>query len=266
MKYYAVAKGKVVGIFNEWDKVKPLVSGFSGAKYKSFKTLDCAQKYMLEYSDIQPSCVENPLYNSNDVTDDSESDSFDKCNDSEIVKTIYRKKYKENITTNEKEVDKITIYTDGSCIDKIGGYGYVVINNNNISPFCGKIDNQYNNREYNKYENKYVYNSTNQVAELYAIYKSIFHVINNFPSKIVKGIIIYTDSKYSIGCLNTWNEKWKLNGWKNSQGKNVKNRKLIEDILLISVGINIKYRHVKAHNGDEYNEMADRLANLGREQ
>jgi ribonuclease HI len=35
-KYYVIWKGKETGIFSSWDKVKKLVQGVEGAKYKSF--------------------------------------------------------------------------------------------------------------------------------------------------------------------------------------------------------------------------------------
>ena len=35
-KYYVIWKGKETGVFSSWDKVKKLVQGAEGAKYKSF--------------------------------------------------------------------------------------------------------------------------------------------------------------------------------------------------------------------------------------
>ena len=35
-KYYVIWKGKETGVFSSWDKVKKLVQGVEGAKYKSF--------------------------------------------------------------------------------------------------------------------------------------------------------------------------------------------------------------------------------------
>ena len=35
-KYYAVRKGRKIGVFETWDECKNSVSGFSGAEYKSF--------------------------------------------------------------------------------------------------------------------------------------------------------------------------------------------------------------------------------------
>ncbi len=45
-KFYAVRKGKKVGIYNTWDECKEVVSGFSGAEYKSFTTIEEANEYM----------------------------------------------------------------------------------------------------------------------------------------------------------------------------------------------------------------------------
>ncbi|MBE7021521.1 MAG: reverse transcriptase-like protein [Ruminococcaceae bacterium] len=45
-KVYAVKKGKKTGIFYNWDEVKELISGFSGAEYKGFKTLKEAEGYL----------------------------------------------------------------------------------------------------------------------------------------------------------------------------------------------------------------------------
>ena len=45
-KFYAVKKGKKTGIFFEWEEVKELISGFSGAEYKGFKTHKEAEEYL----------------------------------------------------------------------------------------------------------------------------------------------------------------------------------------------------------------------------
>lgn len=47
-KFYAVRKGRKTGIFYDWDDCKSQVSGVSKAEYKSFKTLEEAEQYLLE--------------------------------------------------------------------------------------------------------------------------------------------------------------------------------------------------------------------------
>ena len=46
MKYYAVRKGKVTGIFTVWDECQDSVKGYPGAEFKSFKTQAEAEEYL----------------------------------------------------------------------------------------------------------------------------------------------------------------------------------------------------------------------------
>lgn len=48
MKYYAVKKGFETGIFTSWEECFDKVIGYSNAEYKSFKTREEAEEYMLE--------------------------------------------------------------------------------------------------------------------------------------------------------------------------------------------------------------------------
>lgn len=45
-KFYAVKNGRETGVFSSWDECKDLVSGFSGAEYKSFSSLEEARNYL----------------------------------------------------------------------------------------------------------------------------------------------------------------------------------------------------------------------------
>ena len=46
MKYYAVKNGRNPGIYQTWDECKEQVHGFEDALYKSFQTLEEANKFM----------------------------------------------------------------------------------------------------------------------------------------------------------------------------------------------------------------------------
>lgn len=46
MKYYAIKSGRKTGIFTSWDECKEYISGFPGAIYKSFKTIEEANDYL----------------------------------------------------------------------------------------------------------------------------------------------------------------------------------------------------------------------------
>ena len=47
-KYYAVARGRHVGIFSDWMTCSYLVSGYPYAKYEKFDTFEEAREYMIE--------------------------------------------------------------------------------------------------------------------------------------------------------------------------------------------------------------------------
>ncbi|PLA63373.1 ribonuclease HI [Streptococcus salivarius] len=49
-KYYAVRKGKIPGIYESWGEAETQVKGYSGAEYKSFKTLEEADIFMFQDS------------------------------------------------------------------------------------------------------------------------------------------------------------------------------------------------------------------------
>lgn len=53
-KYYAVAKGKVPGIYLTWDDCKKQVDHFSGAVYKSFLTMEEAEQFIQKANGIEP--------------------------------------------------------------------------------------------------------------------------------------------------------------------------------------------------------------------
>jgi len=49
-KYYAVKKGKVTGIFNNWKDCKASVDGVTGAVYKGFGSLEEAKDFLGDYA------------------------------------------------------------------------------------------------------------------------------------------------------------------------------------------------------------------------
>ncbi|MEK4974634.1 ribonuclease H family protein [Niallia sp. FSL R7-0648] len=47
-KFYAVKKGRKIGVFKTWEECKAQVDGFAGAAYKSFPTYEEAQKFAFD--------------------------------------------------------------------------------------------------------------------------------------------------------------------------------------------------------------------------
>lgn len=46
-KFYAVRKGRKIGVFTTWAECSSYINGFSGAEYKSFKTEEEAKDYVM---------------------------------------------------------------------------------------------------------------------------------------------------------------------------------------------------------------------------
>lgn len=127
---------------------------------------------------------------------------------------------------------KYIIYTDGaySRQNDEGAYAFVILTelNNEVKRFAKKIVNETNNR-----------------AEL----KAIINAILQLPADATD-VVVYSDSQYS---LNTLSGKWK-------RKMNLDLFKLWDDILP-ERNIKIEYRWVKGHNGNEFNELCDKLCN-----
>lgn len=99
-------------------------------------------------------------------------------------------------------------------------------------------------------------NGTNQIGELCAVLQAL----RTHPGE--RPLVIETDSQYAINCSTTWVPGWRKKGWKNSQGKSVKNRPLIEAIdqeIQARAG-SVRFVWVKGHAGDTFNEKVDTLA------
>ena len=62
VKYYAVRKGIKPGIYKDWNTCKAMVTGFSGAQYKSFTTLQEAEAYIKEDAETAQDGKESEVY------------------------------------------------------------------------------------------------------------------------------------------------------------------------------------------------------------
>jgi ribonuclease HI len=135
---------------------------------------------------------------------------------------------------------KYVIYTDGACSGNPGpgGWGAVILseekNDTNIS---GKENSTTNNR-----------------MELMAPIMALKKI------KKTSQIVIYTDSIYLKNGITTWIKNWEKNGWKSANKKPVKNKDLWLTLNELSKKHIINWKWVKAHAGNKYNEIADKLA------
>ena len=164
------------------------------------------------------------------------------------------------------------IYTDGSVFKK--KYGNV----GGIGIFFG------NNDKRNLFEPFFLYKTTSQRCELFAIIRAIqifmrYKNVTKLKKKFK--LTIYSDNQYSVYSMSRWVFGWQKRGWKKANGKEIKNPDLIKWLFNLKMFLNkyitFELKWVRAHRKgkeipkkgtEEYkhyygNKEADRLAKLG---
>ena len=138
-----------------------------------------------------------------------------------------------------KALDYVEAYIDGSCLGNPGPGGYAVIlkERDKETVLVGGEPNTTNNR-----------------MELMALISALSHF------KEPKKIKIYTDSEYLLKGATEWLSKWKLHGFKTSEGTPVKNEDLWKEIDRLLSFHAVTFEKVKAHSGILWNEKVDKLA------
>ena len=253
-KYYAVKKGRTMGVYDTWEQCKTNVDGYKGAIFKSFPTKQQANDFVWG--------INSNTINNSKITNVIKKDSIARMRISpkRKIKSKYVISIDNELFNNQ---NSRCVYVDGSFQKRgnsgIGGYGV----------YFGK-DNPYN-------ISCRIKNPTNNKCELLAIlnvFKILKRNINVIPKERI--YIIVSDSEYSIFALNIWYKNWERNHWKTSGNKDVKNREIIQLILdllkQLKKKIHIRFYHQYSHQSKphdvtslEYvlwygNDVADKLA------
>ena len=136
-------------------------------------------------------------------------------------------------------MEKIIIYTDGACKGNPGpgGWGVLILLENEQIELSG------GSKE-----------TTNNQMELIAAIETLKALTK--PTKI----IIITDSNYVKKGITEWLPSWKENNWKTSAKKEVKNKKLWQELEELVNKNKVDWKWVKGHAGNIENERADFLA------
>jgi ribonuclease HI len=133
---------------------------------------------------------------------------------------------------------RIEIYTDGACSgnhlkENKGGYGAIIFKPGEETL---KISKGYKN-------------TTNNRMELKAVIEALKKVSSS------SSVTVYSDSTYVVDGITAWMPKWI------KKGKIEKNGDLCMELYrIVKKFDDIEFKHVNGHNGDTYNEEADRLA------
>ncbi len=147
-----------------------------------------------------------------------------------------------NSVSKKKVSGEIIIFTDGASKGNPGpgGWGAVLKTADTVIELGGANPSTTNNR-----------------MEMEAALQAL-RQIQPAPSPV----ILLTDSTYMIKGITQWIHGWRKKGWKTSQGGDVLNRDLWEELdrLAKGTGKPIDWRYVRGHVGIAGNERVDTIA------
>ncbi|XP_046547834.1 ribonuclease H1-like [Haliotis rubra] len=288
--FYAVRVGRNPGIYKSWLACKAQVSEFPSARYKKFATEDLA----LEFVDSGESAFSNHFCSIPSMADSKATAALNSVRKTankiqgqlELMSSTYSTlceqidtleeaaagsslKRSSSEGSSDKGSKKLktedssdasgwsgtpftdpsapSVYTDGACFNN-GKKGAVA----GIGVFWGPGHK-------NNCSERLGGRPTNNRAEIHAAAKAV----RQAKSKGLKNLVINTDSEFLINCITKWVKGWKKKGWKTAAGTEVANKEDIQELDEVLQGINVKWMHVRGHQGIPGNEAADKLANEG---
>lgn len=136
-------------------------------------------------------------------------------------------------------IKKVICYSDGSCLGNPGPGGWAALlrYKENERVLFGAEDNTTNNRM----------ELTAAIEGLRALKESC-------------AVTIVTDSEYVKKGITEWMVKWKQNGWRTANRKDVKNVDLWQQLDEQVQKHQVSWQWVKGHSGHPENERVDKLA------
>ncbi len=239
-KFYAVAVGRVPGIYDHWPTAQAQVSGFPGARFKGFASRREAEDWLAAHhpdsrppvaahsrraSCPPPRCPPPPAPPCARRRANPRQQG-DGCPDDGDAKAV---------------AGRIIIYTDGGAIGNPGpgGYGAVVLENGRRREISGGFCLTTNNR-----------------MELTACLMAL-------ESLSAKGqpVALYSDSSYVVnGISKGWAAGWRRRGWRKADGQPALNPDLWQRLLKLSEELEVTFIWVRGHAGNPLNERCDQLA------
>ncbi|KAI0039602.1 ribonuclease H-like protein [Auriscalpium vulgare] len=240
---YAVKKGRKTGVFDTWPECEAQTKGYPGSKYHKFPTRDKAEEYLRSPNEVFASTTRALVEHARLIAQPSPTNQL------AVASTSARAPLP---VPTQIDSDSDIVYSDGSCRGngQKGSYAGVGVwwgsdDPRNLAERCP--GDQTNNR-----------------AELIAIIR----ILETTPHSS-RPLVIKSDSRYSIDCVQKWLPGWKRKGWRTAGGTPVKNVQLIKYLAALlderhqKSGSKVVLQHVYGHQGEQGNEGADALANLG---
>lgn len=227
MKYYAVKKGRITGIYYNWDDTKRQVDGFPGAIYKSFTSMQEAKAFLVGEE------VKTPAQNVS-------------------RKTIQTKAAPKKLDLGQYAA---VIYTDGGSRntgnvagghvrqgDKAAWAYLIQLGDQNISDSAGE------------------FGATNNKMEITALLESLKQLIKLGLNE--QKLLFILDSQYVLQAFTKrWIYGWAKRGWTRSAGE-LANKELWQEIYrLLPRFKQMNFEWTKGHENNQGNVFVDELLN-----
>jgi ribonuclease HI len=259
MLFYAVANGRNIGIFLNWNDCNTSINGYKNAIFKKFNTKEEAEKFIQFNKNIKSKQKDIIDFNADYYvyTDGACSLSKKSLDFSDNLAGEKVKTFSPGSLTNLAKPNLLSSMLDFESKDsKLAGS-----NNGKYNAIAG-IGIFFGINDHRNISKKIEGKQTNNTAELTAIIET-YNIIEN---DIINGkkIIIVSDSKYAILCVSSYGEKCYKKNW----NIEIPNKELVKTAYeLYKDKPNIQFMHIKAHtnNTDIHsfgNDNADKLANI----
>ncbi|KAI0074557.1 ribonuclease H-like protein [Panus rudis PR-1116 ss-1] len=227
--FYAVARGRNPGIYLTWEECEQQVKAFRGSRHKKFKTSHDAEAWIAQNGG--PSNAASSLLASTSTSTTSTVERRSRPYPETRPMISKKGKERDEVVMRTEREGWLLVYCDGACKGN-GKPGSIA----GIGVWWGPDDPR-------NIAERCPGSQTNNRAELIAIVR----VLQTTPLSKTP-LQILTDSQYSMKCgymrfskqilstlrvsigIKEWLQKWKRNGYKNSKGKPVSNRAIIEYI------------------------------------
>jgi ribonuclease HI len=239
-KVYAVASGRMPGIYDSWPEAEKQVKGFAGARFKGFTNRSEAENWLCDPQYKQTTPQKNKKLSCKALTPMNGISAFRSSISCEKNKKLSCKA----LITAPSSVPGgggISIYTDGGCSHNPGpgGYGAILVVNGQEKEISGGFRLTTNNR-----------------MELMACIVALRTVQpRNLP------ITVFSDSSYVVNGINKgWAKGWRKKGWIKSDKQPAVNPDLWGELLELVEETDVTFQWVKGHAGHPLNERCDRLA------
>ena len=130
------------------------------------------------------------------------------------------------------------IYTDGGCLpNKRGAWAFVILKEHKIIQEKSGVAS----------------NTTCNRMELQASIEALKCLPKSSPA------ILWTDSRVLLEIVHPKISQWKANNWLRSRGQKVIDLDLVKQLDSEILQRQIEWRWVRAHSGNQHNELCDRL-------